>query len=127
MSNLPEQPGKPRYRVAEATSAENAEAVFAGSDIHAIVQALIDGSRCLGEEWACKCGARFLNHVDAEVRWAALFAIDQGRGYLCDHVIRDKFEPVFAIVELAKNDPNDTVRRFAVDTLSDIIGCLRRG
>jgi hypothetical protein len=111
---------RPRFRPAEVVSEAEAEAAFASHDADRIHYALIDGSRCLDNDFVYPHAVGFLNHTDARVRDGAAFAMSMCRGSIVDRLKGD-WEPIHRLDHLACSDPDESVRHMAVQALVDFL------
>jgi len=107
-------------------SQEDAKAAFDSKDVDRIHYALIDGSRCLDDDFIYPYAVEFLNHADAKVRYGAAFALSMCRGSIVDRLKSD-YEPMHTLGRVAWNDPDESVRHMAVTALKDFLSaCLRQ-
>jgi hypothetical protein len=114
---------KPSFRHAQVVSEADADAAIASGDAESIRLALIDGSRCLTDQWAMRHSPILAGHPDAGVRWAAVFALDQARAAWVPE-LRNDFELILLLEGLAARDPDASVRGIAADVLSSVIAML---
>ena len=116
---------KPKFRAAQVVSEAEADAAIRSGDPERIRLALIDGSRCLDDRWTMRHAPELAVHPDAEVRWAAVFALDQARaGWV--PALRDDFELIFLLERLAAQDPDAGVRGMVATVFADVISMLLR-
>jgi hypothetical protein len=114
---------KPPFRRAQILSEPEAEAAVSSGDPERIRLALIDGSRCLDDAWTMRHAPALAVHPDAEIRWAAVFALDQARATWVPS-LRDDFELIHLLENLVTNDPDGGVRSMVATVFGDVIGML---
>jgi len=114
---------KPKFRPAQVVSEADADAAIASGDPERVRVALIDGSRCLPGEWTMRHAPALALHSNANVRWAAVFALDQARGSWVP-ALRDDFELIFLLEGLAAKDPDADVRGMVATVFGDVIAML---
>jgi hypothetical protein len=115
-------PDKPSFRAAEVITESEADEALASGDVDRMRYALIDGSRCLDDAWTLRSALRFLGHEDAQLRWAAAFAIDQARAGMVDEIRSTKSaEILFTLQQAATGDPDSRVRHMVTTIFTDVI------
>lgn len=117
--------GKPRYRPAQILSEAEADAAIASGDPERMHYALIDGSRCLDDEWSMRHAPGLTAHPDRTVRWAALFALDQAIPAWAP-TLREDFDLLFLLETIATGDPDPDVRAMVFTVFRDLISMLVR-
>jgi beta-mannanase len=114
---------KPTFRKAEAITEEEGDKAIESGDPERMRYALIDGSRCLDDSWALGHAWELVSHENPNVRWAALFAIDQTRFTWVPTLVED-FEPIHILDRIISNDLEKSVRGMAATTMTDVISLL---
>src|SRR5262249_10909285 len=125
MSDASNKQAKPRLRPAETITQDEAKTIFASGDANQIQYALIDGSRCLDNDFIYPFAVSFLDHADAGVRYGAAFAMSMCRNTIVKRLKQD-WEPVHSLNRLAAMDPDESVRGMAVQALIDFLSASMR-
>lgn len=117
---------RPAFRPAEVITQESALVAFESGEVGRIRIALLDASRCLDDAWVFPHAWGFVRHDDPQVRWAAIFALDQVRSelvrdLLSGEISRTDDAPALVLTNLATQDPDPSVRHIAGSTLLDLI------
>ena len=114
---------KPTFRPAQIISEAEGDAEIESGDPERMRLALIDGSRCLADEWTMNHAPSLLDHPDSGVRWAAVFALDQARSTWVP-ALRDDFQFIFELERLAEHDPDPHVRGMTMTLFVDMVALL---
>lgn len=112
------QPGEfVRYEYREIKSITEQEFLDALSsgDVERIHYALIDGSRCLDETFVFPHAYKLCTHSSRDIRWGALFAVEQSLYRADDFAWSREF--CDQIASIATTDPDEDVRHVAFNCL----------
>jgi hypothetical protein len=107
-----------------------ADSAIESGDPEKIKVVLVSGSRRLDDAWVIRCAPPFLEHPDALVRWAAVFALHQAKATLVAKLKEDFKKPeedlklLFILEDLSAHDPDARVRGLVASLFGGIIFLL---